>query len=256
MLNLSVQNAIDCISENVNLKNFPGEECARIFQEKCAVRNPNRRYRAHIVTVYYISWPPLSQNPPSAPALSFFFFHLLVYKYDNNRSLNSAVLSNQVRWITGLDEEATGSLKRSGNHWSFTEDTLHSRWQMIGGITFEAKKKVKKLWSKPFRKSVIIWADTLDVGLSIPPFFHYSKIDSKSQVIENSWIILRVGYLNEISVKSELGRGLGNLWKSRSRLPWVFLRGQMLFLATPYAFMKLFTINGVYVKAFGKLEMA
>ena len=80
----------------------------------------------------------------------------------------------------------TGSLKRSGNHWSLTEDTLHSRWQMTGGVAFEANKKVKKLWFKPFRKSAIRWADTLDVGLGIPPFVHYPKIDSKSQVIEKS----------------------------------------------------------------------
>ena len=37
---------------------------------------------------------------------------------------------------------------------------------------------------------------------------------------------------------------------------WVVLRRQMLFQSTPYAFMKLFKINGVYIKAFGKLKMA
>ena len=31
-------------------------------------RSPDGRYRAYIVTVYYISRPPLSQNPPSSPA--------------------------------------------------------------------------------------------------------------------------------------------------------------------------------------------
>ena len=31
--------------------------------EKCVVRSPDGRYRAHIATVYYISRPPLSQNP-------------------------------------------------------------------------------------------------------------------------------------------------------------------------------------------------
>ena len=70
LLNLSVQNAPDCISENFNLKNFPGGACARISRGKCAVRSPDGRYRAHIVTVYYISRPPLSQIPPSAPSLS------------------------------------------------------------------------------------------------------------------------------------------------------------------------------------------
>ena len=67
LLNLSVQNAVDCISENFNLKNFPGEAFARNSLEKCAVRSPDGCYRAYIATVYYISRPPLSQNPPSAP---------------------------------------------------------------------------------------------------------------------------------------------------------------------------------------------
>ena len=70
LLNLSVQNAPDCISENFNLKNFPGGACARISLEKCAVRSPDGRYRAHIATVYYISRLPVTQNPPSTPSLS------------------------------------------------------------------------------------------------------------------------------------------------------------------------------------------
>ena len=36
LLNLSVQNSLDCMSKNFNLKNFPGGACARL--EKCAVR--------------------------------------------------------------------------------------------------------------------------------------------------------------------------------------------------------------------------
>ena len=67
LLNLSVQNALEHIAENFNLKNFPGGACARNSLEKCAVRSPDRRYRAYIATVYYILRPPLSQNPPSAP---------------------------------------------------------------------------------------------------------------------------------------------------------------------------------------------
>ena len=49
--NLSVQNVLKRISEN---SNPPG---------------PDGCYRAHIVTVYYISRPPLSQNPPPTPGL-------------------------------------------------------------------------------------------------------------------------------------------------------------------------------------------
>ena len=49
--NLSVQNVLKRISEN---SNPPG---------------PDGCYRAHIVTVYYISRPPLSQNLPPTPGL-------------------------------------------------------------------------------------------------------------------------------------------------------------------------------------------
>ena len=62
----NLQNALDCISENLNLKNFPGRERPKLTK-KCTVRSPDERYCAHIAIVYYISRPPLSQNPPSAP---------------------------------------------------------------------------------------------------------------------------------------------------------------------------------------------
>ena len=67
LLNLSVQNALHCISENFNHKNFRRDACARNSLERCAVRCPDRRYSAHIATIYYISRHPLSQNPLSAP---------------------------------------------------------------------------------------------------------------------------------------------------------------------------------------------
>ena len=63
-LNLSAQNTLDCISENFCPKHFPGGACARNSLEKCALCMPDGRYGAHIATVYYISRPPLSQNPP------------------------------------------------------------------------------------------------------------------------------------------------------------------------------------------------
>ena len=66
LLNLSVQNALNCISERFNLKNFPGGACARNSLVKCAVRSPYGRYHAH--TTYYVSRPPPSQSPPSASA--------------------------------------------------------------------------------------------------------------------------------------------------------------------------------------------
>ena len=55
--NLSIQDALDCTSENFNLKNFPGEACARNSLEQCAVRSPDGCYHAHITIVYYVSRP-------------------------------------------------------------------------------------------------------------------------------------------------------------------------------------------------------
>ena len=69
LLNLSSKNALDYISEKCYLKNFPGGACARNALEKCAVRSPDERYRAHTATKYCISRQPLSQNPPSAPVI-------------------------------------------------------------------------------------------------------------------------------------------------------------------------------------------
>ena len=59
LLDLSVQNALDCISENFNHKYFPGGACARNSLEKCAVRSPDGRYHAHILPLYNISLGPL-----------------------------------------------------------------------------------------------------------------------------------------------------------------------------------------------------
>ena len=70
LLNLSVQNALDCLSEKFNLKNFPEGACSRNSLKKCATRSSDGRYRVHIATVYCISRSPLSQNPPVAPYLS------------------------------------------------------------------------------------------------------------------------------------------------------------------------------------------
>ena len=68
-------NALDCISENFNLKNFLGGACARNSLEKCAVRSPDGRYRAHI-PLYTISLGPLCHKilrlPLFNPGLSQF----------------------------------------------------------------------------------------------------------------------------------------------------------------------------------------
>ena len=55
LLNLSVQNALEHIAENFNLKNFLGGACARNSLEMCAVRSPDGRYRARILPVYTTS---------------------------------------------------------------------------------------------------------------------------------------------------------------------------------------------------------
>ena len=54
LLNLSVQNALERISENFNLKNFPGGSCARNSLEKYASYIPDGPY----CLVHYISRPP------------------------------------------------------------------------------------------------------------------------------------------------------------------------------------------------------
>lgn len=64
LLNVSVQNTIDYISEN--FKNFSRGAWTRNSLEKCAVRSSDGCQRAHIATAY-IFRPPLSQNLPSAP---------------------------------------------------------------------------------------------------------------------------------------------------------------------------------------------
>ena len=84
LLNLSVRNALDCISQNFNLQNFPGGACAQDSLEKCAVRSPDGRYLAHIATVYNISRPPLSQNPPSAPVAG--VSHVEIYTTGSQKS--------------------------------------------------------------------------------------------------------------------------------------------------------------------------
>ena len=50
---------------SLNLKNFPAGACAQNSLEPCTVRIPDGHYCTHIAIVYYISIPPLSQNPPS-----------------------------------------------------------------------------------------------------------------------------------------------------------------------------------------------
>ena len=59
LLDLSVQNALDCISENLNHRFFPGGACAGNSLEKCAVRSPDGRYHAYILPLYNISLGPL-----------------------------------------------------------------------------------------------------------------------------------------------------------------------------------------------------
>ena len=52
LLNLSVQNALDCISENFNFKNFPGGARSRPPLERRVLGTPDGRYRAHILQLY------------------------------------------------------------------------------------------------------------------------------------------------------------------------------------------------------------
>ena len=62
---------------------------------------------------------------------------------------------------------------------------------------------------------------------------------------------LRVSYLNKDRLTT---CGIANLWTFRSHFIMSYLKKVNAFLV--YAFMKLLLINGVYIKAFGKLKMA
>ena len=61
-----------------------------------------------------------------------------------------------------------------------------------------------------------------------------------------------VGYLNEAQLRPWFRKSLD---LQTSSLVGSF-RKTMLFLSTLYALMKLFTLKGVYIKAFGRLKMA
>ena len=67
LLKLSVQNALGCILENFNLKNFPGVACARTPQKRAPFGVPMSAI-APILPLYTISLGPgpLSQVSPSA----------------------------------------------------------------------------------------------------------------------------------------------------------------------------------------------
>ena len=92
LLNLSVQNVLDCISENFNLKNFPGGAFARNSLEKRSVRSPDGCYCAHITTVHYISRPPLSQNPPFASVCQ------IKYMFIRSRERYIKNCGNEIKW--------------------------------------------------------------------------------------------------------------------------------------------------------------
>ena len=65
LLILSVQNALDCISENFNLKNFPAGAYARNSLEKYAFRSP-----PYCHCISYLQAPSITKSsvPPSARA--------------------------------------------------------------------------------------------------------------------------------------------------------------------------------------------
>ena len=134
LLNSSVQNALDCISEKFSLKNFPGGACALNSLEKGAVRSPYgcypsfspsslsptlppppplpllppvtqaRRYRSHITTVYYISRPPCITN--------------------FSRSAPAAYLVTIVFCLTSIQFKQTLTLVK--NNWRFIEGCLYT----------------------------------------------------------------------------------------------------------------------------------
>ena len=58
LLNLSVQNALDCMSENYNFKNFPRGTFPQYPLESRAVGATDGCYYAHIAAILYLSAPP------------------------------------------------------------------------------------------------------------------------------------------------------------------------------------------------------
>ena len=63
LINLSVQNTLDCISENFSVKNFPCEKLmSQTSLEKCAVRSHYERNRTHIAPVIlYLEAPSITK---------------------------------------------------------------------------------------------------------------------------------------------------------------------------------------------------
>ena len=57
--NLSVQNNVDCISENFNRKNFPRGACAQNSPEKCTVCSPD----AYWHPILYLQVPSITKSP-------------------------------------------------------------------------------------------------------------------------------------------------------------------------------------------------
>ena len=63
----------------------------------------------------------------------------------------------------------------------------------------------------------------------------------------------RVGFLNEVQLMSRFRKSLD---LQISSLVSSFKKINAFLVHIIYALMKLFTLNGVYIKAFGKLKMA
>ena len=95
LLNLSVQNALDFISMDFNVKHFPGGVCARNSLEQCVVRCPYGRYRAHIATVYYISRPPSITRSSVHPCKLYLKPSLL-------QKTTFITFSVYLRWLTSI----------------------------------------------------------------------------------------------------------------------------------------------------------
>ena len=115
LLNLSVQNALHCISENFNHKTFRRDACARNSLERCAVRSPDGRYSAHIATIYYISRHPLSQNPQSAPGsilLDSFILHAR-----RQKTVIACLYIYTFKTMNYLFLNRNFALKLQGNYW-------------------------------------------------------------------------------------------------------------------------------------------
>ena len=94
--NLSVQNPPDCLSENFNLKNFPGGACARNSLKKSASFAVLLSAMAPILPLYTVSLAPLYQKilrPPLNIVSTLLQIIIILFQHRCRKNVSSCVTS-------------------------------------------------------------------------------------------------------------------------------------------------------------------